>query len=628
MLDSIRQNSQSWVVKIAFAFIVVVFVFWGVGSMSNSSNSAVLATVNDASIMMPEFKRAYELQMNAIRARFSGIDEAQLKQLKIGQQVLQGLIARTLLLQEAERLGMTVTPVELKKEIASIPLFQNEKGEFDPAVYTQMLAAQGMSAGTFERQFKDDLLAKKVQENATLSASVTDEEAREAFMFASEKRSMDYILYSAVDFLKDASVSDDAIKAYYETNLSRYAVPAQVAVKYLAITPSGLASTVAVDDAEAEAYYADNKDAYRQDEQATASHILIKLDENADEAAVKAATTRINKVLKLARSGKDFAKLAKKYSEGPSASTGGALGTFGRGQMVKPFEDAVFSMDAGEISKPVRTRFGLHIIKVAKREEARTLPFAEAKGQIVSKLAEDKAADKITAMLDTVMEQVLSGKSLEDIAKEQDMSVLTSPEFSREQAPVAIGVKQEAAEELFSVPAGTTVDTPLESNGGYIVARVVTSKPESTMPLEDVSASIKEQLTSEQSLGLAFDAAKKASEAVLAGNVKGQPKVKTTPLVERQGFVPGLGSSEEVVKAVFEAGDKKWMGPYKTPAGAAFVRLKDIDQPEDAAWQAAKEDVRKALLQRKKRQMEESFMKSLADNAEINIKNSEILEKL
>ncbi|MCG8533392.1 MAG: SurA N-terminal domain-containing protein [Desulfovibrionales bacterium] len=628
MLDSIRQNSQSWVVKIAFAFIVVVFVFWGVGSMSNSSNSAVLATVNDASIMMPEFKRAYELQMNAIRARFSGIDEAQLKQLKIGQQVLQGLIARTLLLQEAERLGMTVTPVELKKEIASIPLFQNEKGEFDPAVYTQMLAAQGMSAGTFERQFKDDLLAKKVQENATLSASVTDEEAREAFMFASEKRSMDYILYSAVDFLKDASVSDDAIKAYYETNLSRYAVPAQVAVKYLAITPSGLASTVAVDDAEAEAYYADNKDAYRQDEQATASHILIKLDENADEAAVKAATTRINKVLKLARSGKDFAKLAKKYSEGPSASTGGALGTFGRGQMVKPFEDAVFSMDAGDISKPVRTRFGLHIIKVAKREEARTLPFAEAKGQIVSKLAEDKAADKITAMLDTVMEQVLSGKSLEDIAKEQDMSVLTSPEFSREQAPVAIGVKQEAAEELFSVPAGTTVDTPLESNGGYIVARVVTSKPESTMPLEDVSASIKEQLTSEQSVGLAFDAAKKASEAVLAGNVKGQPKVKTTPLVERQGFVPGLGSSEEVVKAVFETGDKKWMGPYKTPAGAAFVRLKDIDQPEDAAWQAAKEDVRKALLQRKKRQMEESFMKSLADNAEINIKNSEILEKL
>ena len=628
MLDSIRQNSQSWVVKIAFAFIVVVFVFWGVGSMSNSSNSAVLATVNDASIMMPEFKRAYELQMNAIRARFSGIDEAQLKQLKIGQQVLQGLIARTLLLQEAERLGMTVTPVELKKEIASIPLFQNEKGEFDPAVYTQMLAAQGMSAGTFERQFKDDLLAKKVQENATLSASVTDEEAREAFMFASEKRSMDYILYSAVDFLKDASVSDDAIKAYYETNLSRYAVPAQVAVKYLAITPSGLASTVAVDDAEAEAYYADNKDAYRQDEQATASHILIKLDENADEAAVKAATTRINKVLKLARSGKDFAKLAKKYSEGPSASTGGALGTFGRGQMVKPFEDAVFSMDAGDISKPVRTRFGLHIIKVAKREEARILPFAEAKGQIVSKLAEDKAADKITAMLDTVMEQVLSGKSLEDIAKEQDMSVLTSPEFSREQAPVAIGVKQEAAEELFSVPAGTTVDTPLESNGGYIVARVVTSKPESTMPLEDVSASIKEQLTSEQSVGLAFDAAKKASEAVLAGNVKGQPKVKTTPLVERQGFVPGLGSSEEVVKAVFETGDKKWMGPYKTPAGAAFVRLKDIDQPEDAAWQAAKEDVRKALLQRKKRQMEESFMKSLADNAEINIKNSEILEKL
>lgn len=628
MLDSIRQNSQSWGVKLAFALIVIVFVFWGVGSMNGPSNSAVMATVNDTAIMMPEFKRAYELQMNAIKARFPGIDESQFKQLRIGQQVLQGLIARTLLLQEAERLGMTVTPVELKTEIASIPLFQNAQGEFDPEVYKQMLAAQGMSAGSFERQFKEDLLTKKVRENAVISASVSDEEAREAFVYASEKRSMDYIMYSAIDFLKKATVTEDEIKAFYDTNIGRYAVPAQVAIKYLAITPEGLASTVTVDEAEAEAYYADNQDAFRKEEQADASHILVKLDENASEEAVAAATKKIENVLKLARSGKDFGKLAEKYSEGPSAPTGGALGTFSRGQMVKPFEDAVFTMKDGEISEPIRTRFGLHIIKLNKLDEARIPAFEEVKGQIMTKLAEDQAADKVTATLDAVMEQMLSGKSLEDIAKEQKLTVVTSPEFSREQAPVAVGVTKEAAEELFSVPSGTTVDTPLEANNGYIIARVETSKPESSMPLEQVSASIKEQLVADKAIELAFEAAKAASANVLAGNIDGQPKVQTSPLVDRQGFIPGVGSAEEVVKAVFDADGKKWMGPYKTSAGAVFVRLNTVDQPSDEAWQAAKKEVHKALLERKKQQMEQSFVKSLADKSEIVIKNNEILDKL
>lgn len=628
MLDSIRQNSQSWGVKLAFALIVVVFVFWGVGSMNGPSNSAVLATVNDTAIMMPEFKRAYELQMNSIKARFPGIDEAQFKQLRIGQQVLQGLVARTLLLQEAERLGMTVTPVELKTEIASISLFQNAQGEFDPEVYKQMLAAQGMSAGSFERQFKEDLLTQKVRENAAISASVSDEEAREAFVYASEKRSMDYIMYSAVDFFTKATVTDDDIKAFYETNIGRYAVPAQVVIKYLAINPQGLASTVTVDEAAAETYFADNQSAFSKEEQADASHILIKLDENASAEAVATATKKIEKVLKLARSGKDFGKLAEKYSEGPSASTGGALGTFSRGQMVKPFEDAVFAMKDGEVSEPIRTQFGLHIIKLNKLEKARISAFEEVKGQIMTKLAEDQAADKVTDTLDVVMEQMLSGKSLEDIAKEQKLTVVTSPEFSRDQAPVAVGVTKESAEELFFVPSGTTVDTPLEANGGYIVARVESSKPESSMPLEQVSASIKEQLVADKSIELAFEAAKAASANVLAGNLDGQPKVQTTPLVERKGFVPGVGSAEEVVKAVFEADGKKWMGPYKAPAGAVFVRLNSVDQPSEKVWLAAKAEVRKALLQRKKQQMEQSFVKSLADKAEVIIKNNEFIDKL
>ncbi|SHJ49836.1 peptidylprolyl isomerase [Halodesulfovibrio aestuarii] len=628
MLDSIRQNSQSWGVKLAFALIVVVFVFWGVGSMNGPSNSALIATVNDTAIMMPEFKRAYELQMNAIKARFPGIDESQFKQLKIGQQVLQGLIARTLLLQEAERLGMTVTPVELKTEIASIPLFQNAQGKFDPEVYKQMLAAQGMSAGSFERQFKEDLLTKKVRENAVISASVSDDEAHEAFVYASEKRSMDYILYSAVDFMKKATVTDDEIKAFYDAKIGRYAVPAQVVIKYLAITPEGLASTVTVDEAAAEAYYADNQSSFRKEEQADASHILVALDENASDKEVAAATKKIEKVLKLARSGKDFGKLAKKYSEGPSAATGGALGTFSRGQMVKPFEDAVFSMKEGEISEPIRTRFGLHIIKLNKLEKARIPAFEEVKGQIMTKLAKDQAADKVTTTLDVVMEQMLSGKSLEDIAKEQKLTLMTSPEFSREQAPVAVGVTKEAAEELFSVPAGTAVDTPLEANDGYVVARVEKSKPESSMPLEQVSASIKEQLVADKSVELAFEAAKGASTNVLAGNIDGQPKVQTSPLVERKGFIPGVGSAEDVVKAVFDADGNKWMGPYKTPSGAVFVRLNKVDQPSDEVWQAAKEEVHKTLLARKKQQMEQSFIKSLADKAEIVIKNNELLDKL
>ncbi|MFV0348128.1 MAG: SurA N-terminal domain-containing protein, partial [Halodesulfovibrio sp.] len=348
MLDSIRQNAQSWGVKIAFALIIIVFVFWGVGSMSNSSRSSVIATVNEEPILIPEFKQAYDQQFAMLKRQIPGLKQEDLKQLGFTQQVLQQLVSKKLLLQEAERLGITVTPQELKKTIASIAVFRNEKDVFDGDLYKRVLEAQGMTPGQFEESYRKDLLIQKMQDYVGLPAAVTDDEARTAFNYAAEKRSIEFTVMPASSFVNKVSVAPEKVKEFYEQNKEQFKQPAKVSLEYITITPKSLAKSVKVDEAEIAAFYDQNAETYFvQDESVHARHILVLVDANAPEATVNEAKAKIEQVLARVKKGEDFAALAKKYSEGPSAPTGGDLGEFGRGAMVKPFEDAAFALEAG-----------------------------------------------------------------------------------------------------------------------------------------------------------------------------------------------------------------------------------------------------------------------------------------
>lgn len=628
MLDRIRQNAQSWGVKIAFGLIIIVFVFWGVGSMDSGSGGNAIATVNGETISLNEFARSYQIQVATVRQQMPHVSEEDLKAFGIRQQVLQTLIARTLLLQEAERMGIEVTPQEVKQSIAAIPSFHDEQGKFDAETYIRALELQGRNPGQFEREVSKDILLRKVQETVSLPATVTVDEARSVYDFSAEQRSVDYVQFAAASFLAKVTVTEEELKEAYESSKSEYEVPHRVVLDYLQITPASIASSLTVSDAEVEVYYADNAEtAFSSPERATASHILVLLEEDATDEEVKKAEAKIATIQKALAGGMSFADAAKKWSEGPSASAGGSLGTFERDRMVKPFADAAFAAGIGKVTEPVRSQFGLHLIQVTKREEAGVRALDEVREEVRRQLAENKGADKVADTLDAAAELLISGKSLADIATEMQLELRTSVAFTREEAAQAVGLQGDSVDLVFNQPEGMTIDTPLAVEDGYVLATVVSSRAAYHKTLDEVRTVVESKLKQQKAMELANEAGKKALAAIASGDTGAVTSVETTAFFNRRGFVPGVGMNADLAAAVFATTDKEWLGPFESALGAVIVRLNEVKMPDEAEWESVSEQVVVQLRQAKQQELFQTFLRNLSEQAVVEIHNADMLNE-
>lgn len=630
MLDQIRQNASSWGVKIAFGLIITVFVFWGVGSMNSTPSGSVVATVNENPVLANEFIRAYQQQYEAMKRRLPGLKDEDLAKFGFKKSVLNNLIVEKLVLAEAEKLGVSVTPQELKQHIAGFPVFHNEKGGFDGDKYQQVLAAQGMNPGEFESSVRKEMLFRKMEEYIGMPASVTAEEAHDVFAFRNERRSVEFVQMAAAEFMQKAVVTDEQVASFYEENTTRFEIPQKMAIDYMLITPAALARTIPVDEAEIAAFYDENAETYFvQEEQVHARHILVQVKADASDEDVKAAEKKIARIQREIKRGKKFADLAKKYSEGPSAAAGGDLGSLSRGVTVPEFEKAAFALKSGQISAPVRTSFGFHIIKVEEHTPSRVKSLAEVHDEIKKRLGEDKAADKVGDTLDTALETLVSGKPLANVAEELGLEIRSSPEFSRDRAQAITGLNASSLDTLFAMEQGMVTDTPLEVENGYMLAFVRSNVPSSVRSLESVASRIKVVLQQKEAMKLVMEEAKKLADDI---EEKGMPKkltktMQSTPLFDRRGFVPGIGQNPEMVKAVFAGDSNTWVGPFAGNGAAIFARVKDVQKPSDEEWEKAKEEVMQAILQGRKRELFQTFIADVRDKAEIKVLNSKLLEE-
>ena len=243
MLDLIRANAQSWGVKIAFGIIILVFVFWGVGGLTGGPSTVIL-TVNGEPITIQEFQRKYEQLEQQVRAQYPDLDAAGLKAMQLKQQLIQNLILENLITQEAERVGIVVTPVELRKLIESFPAFHNEEGKFDPDAYVRMIKAQRNTPGNFEAELRNNMLMNKLRADVTAGAFVPEAEVRDLFRYEGERRILEYVFYPLEDYTSKVTVDDAQIKDYYEANQASFTVPPQADVEYLLIGAEALAAAL------------------------------------------------------------------------------------------------------------------------------------------------------------------------------------------------------------------------------------------------------------------------------------------------------------------------------------------------------------------------------------------------
>jgi peptidyl-prolyl cis-trans isomerase D len=594
MLERLRRNAGSWGIKIAFGIIIVVFVFYfGMGSFTEKKEP-VVAYVGGEAISAREFQKAYEDSITAMRRQNPGISAEELNTPQFKQAILSQLVNTRLMLSAAAKMGITVSQAELRAVISSIPAFHNAQNAFDPAIYKNALGQNHTSPLRFEAELKNNQLIQKLQGFTTISALLTEPEAKGLFQWARETVRMDYVLFAAKDFEAQVKPTDQQVADLYEATKDKYKEPARIRLEYLPITVADLAATVKISDEDAKKNYEASAESFKHPAQLQARHILLLVQPSAGQEVADKALAQIRGIQAQLKKGGSFEALAKKYSQDPvSAQQGGELPWFTQGAMVKPFEEAAMALKPGQVSEPVRTQFGWHLIKLVGNRPAGTVPFEQVKDDIKKRLAEEKASEKSNEILDQSMDQIAAGVKLTKIAHGLGLTVRTSELMDQQQVQRLFGLKKEAVDTLFALAAGSGAKTPLsmEPARGYLLAEKIEGTPESILPLDKVRDKVVAEVKSQEARKLAMDKAQKVlaglqnpeTQAQTLASVKAQ--FKTTPPLDRQAAVAQTGGNPQLLLAIFSAGDKNWLKqPYELPAGVALARLAERIPAPEATW--------------------------------------------
>ena len=606
MLNVMRKQAGSWMIKVILFAIVIVFVFWGVGSFRSREASKV-ASVNDEIITVVEYRRAYNNLIDQYRQRFgSSLNDGMIEILQVKKQALDQIIDRTLLLQEAKKLDLRVSDAEVAESIMRTAVFQNN-GSFDNRRYRSILAQVHLSPEAFEADQKNVLLGEKLTRIIMGAAKVSEAEVRQWYDWQNTSINIDYVLFEPSRYI-DIKPSAEEIAAYFDVQKENYKTDPMVKARYVVFDPDAYKSLVTVDEEEITDYYDSNPNDFKTEKTLEARHILIKLDPSADEAADLAAKTRAEEIAKMATTGLDFAELAQTYSEGPTKDRGGYLGKFQQSQMVKPFADKAFSMAAGEISEPVKTQFGWHVIKVESVEEASTKTLEQSKDQIIKTLTDRKTLNLAYDKAEQFYEGCFEKDDLVNNAKTFKLAVMETGSFNR-QGPDLLGKDKGAfAKAAFAIKVDEISD--IQDIGGRYYLIQLTEVIDAALPqLEAVKARVAADLTKKMQADKAGEDAEamsadlragKSFEESAGGHVGG---VKHTGWFTRNAAIPDIGSDPKFTEAAFQlssAGSTS-DGPIQGNAGFYVLRLSEKKAPAADGFETEKDGIKSMLLKQKQR---------------------------
>ena len=511
MLDAIRERSQGWLAKVILGLITIPFMLWGVESYFNKSGGGdVIAKVNGDSITRQEFDRAIKGQQQEMRASMGAAYNAALfDDPKIRQGVLDGLVSQHLLMAAAKQAKLVVSDTQLATTIGGLPGFQ-ENGQFSQSRYDQVLRQQGMSIGEFENRVRQELLVNDMRSVFSAPGLVPGNVVVSFLQAYEQKREVSLATLSPEQFMPQTKVSTADIQRWYDSHKAEYTLPAQARFEYVVLSQAAMANQMLVSEAAIQQYYQQNAAKYREPEQRRASHILIAVgaaDDAQNRAAAKAKAETIYQQLKTnpAR----FAEIAKRDStDAGSAAQGGDLGWFARNAMVKPFSDAAFALKEGQISAPVLSEFGYHIIQLTGIKPAKVQPLAAVKTDITAELQNQQGGKQFADVAETFSNQVYEqSDSLLPVAKALKLTVQTSGWITRkggEAAGILNNPKMISA--LFSddVLKNKRNTEAIEVAPGTLAsARLLDYKPAALQPLEAMRAAIEAQLKRTQAIALA-----------------------------------------------------------------------------------------------------------------------------
>lgn len=560
MFDAVRNNQK--IVQIFLALITLPFAFFGIEAyVSRSGAGSDVARVGDTKITVHEFELAMRERQDQLRQSMGAAFRPEMLNSPDARlSVLNSLIDRRLLLLESSRNRMAVSNAALVNEINKIPALQ-DNGKFSLERYDRLLNAQGMSKPQFEAMYRQDLTIQQlmgaISETAFVSQAQTDA------LLDIQLGGWQYAEFHIApgQFTAQVKLDADAAEKYYNDNKAQFEIPEQIKAEYLTLSPDALAVQVTVDDAEIKAAYEAGKDKYQQAEERRASHILITPKNDGEKATARKKAEELLKEVR--KTPAKFADLARQHSQDPgSASSGGDLGYFGRGAMVKPFEDAVFSLKNGEISDVLESEFGYHIIRLTGVKPAKQQPLESVRADIEKELKNQAALRKFAESAESFSNMVYEqSDSLQAAAESFNLKPQHSDWIARNASPqdmAALGLlgNEKALAALFSDDAiknKRNIEAVEVAPSTLLAARVTEHKPATLRPFDSVKGEIEKLLIAREASKLAEEAGKADLAALQKGEVDkvNWSALKTATRMQRGDL------SAEAVRALFQTDAEK-----------------------------------------------------------------------
>jgi peptidyl-prolyl cis-trans isomerase D len=515
MLHFIRNHAQGWIAWFIVGLISIPFALWGINSYLSGASAVVVAEVNGSPITQTELQSSLQQYRDRMRSMMGDqFDPSMFDNANVKKDVLDGLIEQRLLRDANVSLKQHVSDAAVSQFIRSTPAFQRE-GQFDSDYYAMVLARVGYTPTQYEAQLRADLLSQELTTNIQSSSIASVKLLNEALRLERQQRELAYGIVPIQEFVEQVNVDEAEVRQYYDDNEAAYTAPEQIKLNYIELSVDQLAQGIQFNEDDLKKYYADNQNQFVGPEQRRASHILVEGDDDAALEKIINIQNRLND--------EDFATVAKETSQDTgSASTGGDLGFFGRDVMDPAFEEAVFALqNVGDVSEPVKTEFGYHLIKLTGIQKPEGKTFAQARDEVERlyrrQQAESVFYDEAEQLANLSFE---NPDNLDVTAEALGLEIKTTPSFTRTGTEEGITSNKKVIDAAFSedVLQNDLNSAVIElSDNDLLVIHKNKHTPETVLPFESVSPAIKQQLIFDKARKLAQEQGETVLEKAKAG---------------------------------------------------------------------------------------------------------------
>lgn len=590
LMNRMRENTKTILLILVFAFVLTIIFSWGMGGFKSGQPRGVIASVGNHEISYEEFYRLYQEELAAYRQQNGNDPEGyQLQQLQ--NRIYDNLVQQRLLADVVKEVNLDATDKEIIEEIYNNPpeelkqnqAFQDSSGQFDMNLYQAALDNPG--AGTFwasvENYLRVTLPMRKLDGFLRASAIVTDDDAKLEYMKRNMKAEVDYLFYNAAAYQSDVA------------------------------TPG---------DAEIMEYYDEHKEDYKEPEKRVIDYVLLEL--KTTKADTQEVFAQAEELIEEARSGADFAELARIYSQDPgSAEKGGDLGFFEEGTMVKPFSDAAFAAEIGEIVGPVQTQYGVHIIKIEDKKQENDKQQVKARHILlkyeVSPKTRETLRDEASYLAEAAKEI-----PFEKVVEAEDLELQTSQPFTEGGFIPGIGMETRVSNFVFRSSVGKLSDI-FYLDRGFLVLRVKEIQKEHVKPLDEVKESVVTSLKNQKSMEMAREKCQMTYDRINSGQSAEQLAsddsltVKQTDQFDMTGNIPGVGREPRFVGTTFASEIGKWSAPIEGTRGYYLIKPTEKTEFNEENFENQKESLKNQVLQRKQQNMFGLWYTALKEKADI-----------